>query len=469
MSDVAALNEAEELLAEVDSDRRRFPRYPTYRESDSKWLLDIPAHWGIRRLRFVAAINPTKSEIAGLLADDLVSFVPMEAVNEFGGVQLDQTRPLETVTQGYTYFRNGDIVIAKITPCFENGKGSIADQLVNGIGFGTTELHVVRPIPSKLDRQYLFYVTMSQQFRSLGTGEMYGAGGQKRVPDSFIKDFRTPLPPLDEQRAIARFLDRETAKIDSLVAKKRRLIELLQEKRTALISRAVTKGLTPDAPMKPSGIVWLGDVPAHWEISRLKFSVSKIGSGKTPKGGSQVYVTAGVMLLRSQNIYDDGLRLDDVVFITEATDDEMSGTRVKPGDVLLNITGASIGRCGLVPQEFPSANVNQHVCIIRPRTMRSAFLHAVLCSKGIKDWISAEENGTSREGLNFRQVGNIALPMPPSEEQGYIMQTLREKTAQIDGLVARVQSVIDRLVEYRSALVSAAVTGQIDVRGEMPR
>ncbi|NLE57272.1 MAG: restriction endonuclease subunit S, partial [Planctomycetes bacterium] len=117
----------------------------------------------------------------------------MEAVHEYGGLTLDQTRPLAEVATGYTYFRDGDVLAAKITPCFENGKGSIADGLVNGIGFGTTELHVLRPW-AELDRRFLFYATISHPFRHLGAAEMYGAGGQKRVPDDFIRDFRQPVP-----------------------------------------------------------------------------------------------------------------------------------------------------------------------------------------------------------------------------------------------------------------------------------
>ncbi len=208
--------------------------YPAYKPSGVAWLGDVPEHWQPIRLRYRARINPTRSELNGTPGDLDVSFVPMESVYEYGGLKLDQTRPLAEVATGYTYFRNGDVLTAKITPCFENGKGSIADGLVNGIGFGTTELHVLRPCPG-LDRRFLFYFTISHAFRRLGAAEMYGAGGQKRVPDDFVRDFRQPIPSSAEQKAIAAFLDRETARIDALVEKKRRQIELLQEKRSALI------------------------------------------------------------------------------------------------------------------------------------------------------------------------------------------------------------------------------------------
>lgn len=207
--------------------------------SGIEWLGEIPEHWSPIRLRYRARINPSRSELNAMPGSLDVSFVPMEAVNEYGGLTLDQTRPLAEVTTGYTYFQDGDVLAAKITPCFENGKGSIAKDLVNGIGFGTTELHVLRPC-SALDCRFLFYVTISHAFRHLGAAEMYGAGGQKRVPEDFIRDFRQPIPSPDEQQAIAEFLDRETGRVDGLIERVRESIAKLREYRSALISAAVT-------------------------------------------------------------------------------------------------------------------------------------------------------------------------------------------------------------------------------------
>ena len=209
------------------------------KDSGVEWFGDVPEHWSPVRLRYRAKINSSRSELDGTPGTLDISFVPMESVHEYGGLSLDQTRPLAEVATGYTYFRDGDVLAAKITPCFENGKGSIAQDLVNGIGCGTTELHVLRPYAS-LGRRFLFYVTISHAFRHLGAGEMYGAGGQKRVPEDFFRNFRQPIPPLAEQRAIAAFLDRETARIDALIEKVDQSIATLREHRIALISAAVT-------------------------------------------------------------------------------------------------------------------------------------------------------------------------------------------------------------------------------------
>ena len=164
----------------------------------------------------------------------------MEAIGDDGSLNLEREKTIGELETGYTYFREGDVTLAKITPCFENGKGALMRGLLGGIGFGTTELIVARPRPSVLTGEYLHYLFISSHFRALGESQMYGAGGQKRIPDSFARNFATAFPPLDEQRAIAAFLDRETAKIDALVAEQRRAIDLLLERRTALISAAVT-------------------------------------------------------------------------------------------------------------------------------------------------------------------------------------------------------------------------------------
>ena len=212
---------------------------PKMRASGVEWLGDVPAHWEVKRGRFCVEVQPSSNRLRELSPDNEVSFVPMEAVGEYGGLDLEQTRAVAERGSGYTEFEEGDVIVAKITPCFENGKGALASGLLNGAAIGTTELHVLRP-RSNLDRRLLFYFTISPLFRTLGEGEMYGAGGQKRVPTSFCEDVPIPLAPLDEQRAIADFLDRETAKIDGLVAKVETAIARLREYRAALITAAVT-------------------------------------------------------------------------------------------------------------------------------------------------------------------------------------------------------------------------------------
>ena len=209
------------------------------KDSGVDWLGKIPEGWEVRRLRFAVKTNPVKSEITGLKADDPVSFIPMEAVGEYGGLSFEAERSFEEVYSGYTYFKDKDVLIAKITPCFENGKGAIADKLTNGIGFGTTEFHVIRSDADYYEG-YLFYLTITYPFRVIGASVMLGAGGQKRIPESFIKDFRVGFPDLREQKFIAEFLDKKTSQIDALIKKAEEVIEKLKEYRMTLITDAVT-------------------------------------------------------------------------------------------------------------------------------------------------------------------------------------------------------------------------------------
>jgi len=210
------------------------------KDSGIEWLGEVPENWEIRRLRFAAQLNPSKGEVAELDRETEVSFLPMEAVGDDGSLNLDRIRAIGDVETGYTYFREGDVTIAKITPCFENGKGAIMCGLLGGIGFGTTELIVARPIPSKTTSSYLHWLFTSTPFRKRGEASMYGAGGQKRVPDDFVRNFAIGFPSIQEQSVITAFLEREIAKLDALIQEAKNAITLLRERRTALISAAVT-------------------------------------------------------------------------------------------------------------------------------------------------------------------------------------------------------------------------------------
>jgi type I restriction enzyme, S subunit len=208
------------------------------KDSGIEWFGDIAEHWTLKRLRFLVETNPVKSQIE--LADDqLVSFVPMEAVGEYGGLVLDDEREVNEVYTGYTYFRNDDVVIAKITPCFENGKGALANGLKNGVAFGTTELHVLRP-NDHMDAKYLFYLTISDFFRKIGESWMYGAGGQKRVPDEFLKDLIVPVPDSHEQREIGIWLEKKNNDIELATIKIQESINNLRDYRASVITNAVT-------------------------------------------------------------------------------------------------------------------------------------------------------------------------------------------------------------------------------------
>jgi len=449
----------------------KYSPYPKYKPSGVEWLGDVPEHWEVKRGRFCMDVNPRSKRLRELRPEDEISFVPMEAVGEYGGIFLGQTRTISDVGSGYTEFDEGDVVVAKITPCFENGKGALAAGLFNGVAFGTTELHVLR-VSSDLDRRFLFYFTISRPFRQTGEGEMYGAGGQKRVPPEFCENFPFPLPSTDEQTAIADFLDRETGKIDTLVAKKQTLIERLKEKRTALISRTVTRGLPPDEArkagldphprLKPSGIDWLGDVPEGWEVLPFTKYIVDMSDyrGKTPEKTQD-----GIFLVTAKNVrmgFIDYTSSQEYVAASEY-DDIMRRGLPKTGDILFT-TEAPLGNVALVDRE--DIALAQRIIRFRMNSMYfcSNFALYAMMSNYFQTQLQRLSTGSTAEGLKASKLHILRIIAAPISEQTAIADFLGRETAKIDRLIAKIETAIERLREYRTALITAAVTGKIDVR-----
>ena len=261
-------------------------------------------------------------------------------------------------------------------------------------------------------------------------------------------------------------MDHVDGRIQRYIEAKEKLITLLQEARQAIIHRAVTRGLDPDVPFKPSGIEWLGDVPAHWEIRRLGHLATKFGSGITPRGGATVYQEIGVPFLRSQNIHFEGLRLKNVARISPELHKELAGSHVEPCDLLLNITGASIGRACSVPDSFTEGNVNQHVCIIRPDQSRMlpGLLAAYMSTPMMQHEIQIEQKGASREGLTLQSIRNFRVVVPPLPEQTGIVAYLDRSTANVDAAIDTSRHQSELMREYRTSLIAHVVTGKVDVR-----
>jgi len=416
------------------------------------------AHWPLIRLRFAATINPSKSEIADLDDDVNVAFVPMEAVGEDGSMALTASRKLGSVRQGYTYFRSGDVVLAKITPCFENDKGALTPTFPTGIAFGTTELIVIRARDGMADQAFLFWLTKSETFRAYGEAAMYGAGGQKRVPDDFVRDFPVRLPPLPEQRAITAFLDRETSKIDAAVAAQERLIALLAEKRAATISHAVTKGLDPDAPMKDSGIEWLGQIPAHWGVSRVANIFSEVvEASDDTRPVLSVSIHDGVS--------DDEIEEDDRPRMVVRSEDRSKYKAVEPGDLVYNMMRAWQGGFGSVKVR---GAVSPAYVVARPAAPNWAeYANFVLRTPQAVTELKRYSRGVTdfRLRLYWDEFKNIVLPKPPANEITEILDHISSVLADLEELETRMTEAIELLRERRAALISAAVTGKIDVRG----
>ncbi|MGU3628568.1 restriction endonuclease subunit S [Comamonas sp. C24C] len=410
------------------------------------------------RLRQVAKLSPSKQEISHVDRTTEVSFLPMEAIGDDGSLNLERMRPIGEVETGYTYFREGDVSLAKITPCFENGKGAIMSGLTGGAGFGTTELIVARPRMEQISSTYLHRLFTSWPFRRMGEAAMYGAGGQKRVPDNFVRNFAIGIPPLEEQAAITIFLDRETAKIAALIADQEKLIALLAEKRQATISHAVTKGLDPDVPMKDSGVAWLGMVPAHWGVVRVK-DVTRLESGHTPSKQFPEYwenceipwvsLNDSKFLAANDYISDTAVRINELGLAN-------SSARMLPAGTVVFTRDATIGLASITT--LPMA-VSQHLIAWCPsgRILLRIF-------NAMKPHLDSYTFGATIKTIGMADVKKLVTTVPPLEEQIAITKFIESELVKLASLTENAQRAVALLKERRSALITAAVTGQIDVR-----
>ena len=439
--------------------------YPEYKDSGVEWIGEIPAGWETKKLKFATEVLPSnvdkhihEEEIQVRLCN-YTDVYYNEKINK--NLTLKKGSCTEAEYQKFSIQKNYVILTKDSEARDDIGIPALVEEDLEDVVCG---YHLTMLKPLTIDGNYLY-----RFIQSSGTRKYFelNSNGVTRfgLGKSSIENLIVPQPSKDEQQQIVSHLDIRTQQIDELIQNKEQKIKLLQEKRTAVINQAVTKGLNPDAEMKDSGVEWIGEIPKGWKKKKIKHLTSKIGSGVTPKGGAEVYKTSGIPILRSQNIHFDGLHLSEVAFITREIHESMYRSQVKPNDILLNITGASLGRCCVVPDNFSEANVNQHVCILRTLTdLDSSYLNYCLSSNVGQTQIWMGENGTAREGLNFESLGNITLFTPSFYEQTKIVSDLDTKTQQIDQLISKEQRKIELLKEYRQSLISDAVTGKIDVR-----
>lgn len=444
-----------------------YPPYPDYYADALDGREPIPSGWEPIRLRRILQLNPLVPSVVRRSTAE-VTFLPMEAIGEDGFLDMSRERPVQELLAGYSYFENGDVLFAKVTPCFENGKFAAVEGLSSGFGFGTTEVTTLRP-GSRLDQRFLCYLVRTDRFRQSGIAAMTGAGGLKRVPDEHVRSFQLGLPPVDEQRAIADFLDRETAKIDALIAKQEQLIATLREDRIATITHAVTKGLDPNAEMKDSGVEWLGEIPAHWEIDRLKWSINSCQNGiwgEDPDGGCD-----DIRCIRVADFDRANLTIaDGDVTFRKVTTRERHLRELRYGDLILEKSGGGeknpVGFVVLFDKLESAVTSNFLARMSLSHDMVSKYwlyVHASMYRSRLTQRSIKQTSGI--QNLDQESYFNERCCYPPVDEQHHIVEHLDSHCAKLDALIAKSKKMIGVLREYRSALITDAVTGKIDVRG----
>ena len=439
----------------------RFKPYLAYKASGIEWLGEIPVHWEIFRLHYLAdVVDPQPDHRA-------------PAIREVGGFPYVGIRDLRsdgTVNTG-TARQVSEEAVVKQEASFSINEGDIVFCKVGTLGLPrliklhcrlalSATLVLVKPHLHRLSR-FLRYALDAPgtytQISLASTGSTRSALGIEQ-----IRRFSIPFTSdLEEASYIADFLDRETAKIDALVEKKERLIELLQEKRTALITQAVTKGLDSNIPMKDSGIEWLGQIPAHWEVKKVT-RLFTIGSGTTPNSEDSDYYGDSTPWVTTSELRETIVNETQKHVTRKALDDYPSLKVHKAGSVVVAMYGATIGRVGVLGV---AATVNQACCVFSPLS-QIASTFAFYWFQMARLHLVSLGTGGGQPNLSQELLRSIRIPIPTLDEQREITDFLGRETAKIDALITKVGEAIERLKEYRTALISAAVTGKIDVRGE---
>ena len=450
---------------------QRFPNhkpYPVYKDSGVEWLGRIPAHWEVKRTKTLLSRND--SGVWGTDFDDegvVVLRSTEQTVDGEWNIREPAKRRLTPSEYAACHLTDGDLVVTKSSgSALHIGKTSIVTRDVEALNCCHSNFMQRLRVKKNAMPRYVWYTLNGELGRKQFGYYSDTTTGLANLNGEIIGRVHLALPPLPEQRAIAAFLDRETAQIDALVAKKERLIELLQEKRTALISHAVTKGLDPDVPLKDTGVEWLREIPAHWEVRRLKsFAIVQLSNvdKKSAEGQDAVRLSNYVDVYYNERI-DDGIDF----MLATATTEQIRRFSLRTGDVLItkdSETWTDIAVPAVVSEDLPGVLCGYHLAHIRPDGhCDGRFLSRVFAAVGPRDQYHIAANGITRFGLTGDSIRAGVFALPPIPEQRAIAAFLDRETTKIDALIAKVREAIDRLKELRTALISSAVTGKIDVR-----
>lgn len=445
-------------------------KYDSYKDSGIEWIGEIPSHWGVTKIKNIASIFG-RIGFRGYTVQDIVE-------KDNGAISLSPSNLIEQkldLSKG-TYIswdkyhespeiqiHNGDVILVKTAS-------------VGKVGYieGLTEPATLNPQlivfkNTKIDNKYLYYLLVSRLIQTQIQSDLVG-GVVPTLSQSIIKNYYIPQNSVNEQTAIANYLDHKTSQIDHLIAKKEQFIKLLEEERVAVINQAVTKGLNPNVPMKDSGVEWLGEIPEHWEVKKLKYLLKENKDAlKTGPFGSHIknsdYITNGEYKVYTQrnvldNEYENGCES-----ITVEKFSELKGFSIFEGDILITTRG-SIGRCSVFPEGLPLGIL--HPCLIRVQINEKLSL---------KNWIVNYINNTSLFYNNVKYNSNstiidviygytlkeIFFPVPTINEQIEILNYLELKTGEIEILISKSKQEIELLKEYKTALISEVVTGKVDV------
>lgn len=443
-----------------------FPRYPEYKDSGVEWLGPVPAHWDVTPLKWYCSVMPSnvdKKSYDGELPVRLCNYTDVY-YNERITAHLPFMEATASPEQVSRFsLRAGDVIVTKDSETANDiAIGALVPDDLPGVVCGY-HLALLRLSDDRGGRflKYLFDATTTKDYVATRANGLTRVG----LSQSALDSMPTAVPPIEERLAIASFLDRETAKIDALVAEQERLIALLKEKRQAVISHAVTKGLNPDAPMKDTGVEWIGEIPAHWENATLVRIASRVVVG-IAEAATHAYVDDGVPILRSTNIRP-GKIAGEVLRVDRVFAGDREAKLLRAGDLVTVRTGNAGVTAVIYPELDGCQCFTMLITTLLPGN-HSEFYQFWMNALPSQRYFSLEGWGTAQTNISVPILKALPIPIPPISEQMAVVRYLHEVLAEYDALVEEAQNTIQLFNERRRALITAAVTGQIDVRGLAP-
>lgn len=418
-------------------------------------MSELPSGWAQACISDLAELNPKQ------VFDDetLAGFVPMShAPTNFRDKLRFDERPWREIKKAYTNFKDGDVIFAKVTPCFENGKAAFVEGLPNGIGAGSSEFFVLRPRCNEISAKYLLAVIKSHGFLHEGAASMTGAVGLRRVPKQFVESYSIPVPPAAEQTRIAAKLDELLAQVDTLKARIEAIPALLKRFRQSVLTAAVSGRLTEEWRTQNVGSISQTEPNPPSQLSNL---CSLVTSGS--RGWADYYSNTGAIFIRSQDINTDELNLTDIAFVKLSESTEGKRTKVKAQDLLITITGANVGKVARVKKDLHEAYVSQHVALVRLKNSDQApfielFLKDIAAGRGT---LTKLAYGGGKPGLNLSNIKELVLTLPSDIEQTEIVRRVEQLFAFADQLETKVNDAKARIDHLTQSILAKAFRGEL--------
>ena len=428
------------------------------KDSGIEWIGEIPKEWAIKKLKHCVDLRLEKT------ADKASSapYIGLEHVSSFTGTLYEDYEAITAFDGDTLDFHEGDVLFGKLRPYLAKA------YQAKDYGRCSSEFWVMNP--TNIVGKYLLYYVLSHGFISDIDHSTFGVK-MPRAEWEYAGNEKIPFPTQQEQLHIADYLDAKCAEIDALIAAKEKTNELLKEWRQSIIYEAVTKGLDRTTPMKESGVEWIGEIPEEWKICRIKYLVDKshsypVGDGDHGMIKAEDYQDEGIPYIRVLNLsWGTGLNLNDLVYISEEMNDRIKNSELRPNDILIAKTGATIGKTAIVPASLPLSNTTSHVgkITISPVYDSKYFFYVMTSFIVQKQIIDLSSMQSTRPELGIDGLKNLVVTFPPPEIQQRISEYLDTRCADIDSMISSTEENIRALQEYRQSLIYEAVTGKIEI------